>query len=86
MEDDIADYPYRIYNYLVNQMFGMHSKVPSFLINLHQITTKSDTEAYVARLNEVNSMFVNSTESCSKMEQYLSMFLKIWPTNRSNLN
>ncbi len=57
MEDDIADYQYRLYNYPVNQMFGMHSQVPSFLINMHQITDKSDAEAYISRLNGVNSMF-----------------------------
>lgn len=57
MEDDIADYQYRLYNYPVNQMFGMHSQVPSFLINMHQVTNKSDAEAYIARLNGVNAMF-----------------------------
>lgn len=57
MEDDIADYQYRLYNYPINQMFGMHSQVPSFLINMHQITNKNDAEAYIARLNGVNAMF-----------------------------
>jgi len=57
MEDDIADYKYRLYNYPVNQMFGIHSQVPSFLINMHQITDKSDAEAYVSRLNSVGEMF-----------------------------
>ncbi len=57
MEDDIADYQYRLYNYPVNQMFGMHSQVPSFLINMHQITDKNDAEAYISRLNGVDIMF-----------------------------
>ncbi|MDB4291920.1 DUF885 domain-containing protein [Maribacter sp.] len=57
MEDDIADYKYRLYNYPVNQMFGAHSQVPSFLINMHQITDKSDAEAYISRLNGVDAMF-----------------------------
>lgn len=56
-EDDIADYQYRLYNYPINQMFGMHSQVPSFLINMHQITDMSDAEAYIARLNGVDAMF-----------------------------
>jgi len=30
-EDEIADYKYRLHNYPVNQMFGTHSQVPSFL-------------------------------------------------------
>jgi len=57
MEDEIADYKYRLYNYPVNQMFGMHSQVPSFLINMHQITDKSDAEAYISRLTGVDAMF-----------------------------
>jgi len=57
IEDDIADYEYRLYNYPVNQMFGMHSQVPSFLINMHQITNKSDAEAYISRLNGVAAVF-----------------------------
>ena len=57
MEDDIADNKYRLYNYPVNQMFGMHSQVPSFLINMHQITDKSDATAYISRLNGVDPMF-----------------------------
>ncbi len=57
MEDEISDYQYRLHNYPVNQMFGMHSQVPSFLINMHQITDKNDALAYIARLNGVDAMF-----------------------------
>lgn len=56
-ENDIEDYQYRLYNYPINQMRGMHSQVPSFMINMHQITNKSDAEAYVSRLQGVNAMF-----------------------------
>ncbi len=56
-ENGISDYKYRLYNYPVNQMFGIHSEVPSFLINMHQITNKSDAEAYVSRLNGVTKIF-----------------------------
>jgi len=41
-EDDISDFQYRLHNYPINQMRGIHSQVPSFLINMHQITNKSD--------------------------------------------
>ncbi len=56
-ENEIYDFKYRLHNYPVNQMFGIHSQVPSFLINMHQITNKSDAEAYISRLNGVNDMF-----------------------------
>lgn len=56
-ENEIADYKYRLYDYPINQMFGYHSQVPSFLINMHQIADKSDAEAYISRLNGVGEMF-----------------------------
>ena len=36
LENDIADFKWRYYNYPVNQMFGVHSMIPAFLINQHQ--------------------------------------------------
>lgn len=67
-EDEIADYQYRLYNYPVNQMFGAHSQVPSFLINMHQISNKSDAEAYIARLNGVGKMFDQVIENLKERE------------------
>lgn len=68
IEDEIADYQYRLYNYPVNQMFGAHSQVPSFLINMHQISDKSDAEAYIARLNGVAQMFDQVIENLKERE------------------
>lgn len=68
-EDDISDFQYRLHNYPVNQMFGIHSQVPSFLINMHQITNKSDAEAYVSRLNGVNMMFDQTIEMLKEREE-----------------
>ncbi len=68
MEDEISDYQYRLYNYPVNQMFGTHSQVPSFLINMHQITDKSDAEAYVSRLNGVGTLFDQVIEGLKERE------------------
>ena len=57
LENTIADFKWRYYNYPVNQMFGTHSMVPSFLINQHQITDVKDANAYIARLNGVTTVF-----------------------------
>lgn len=56
-ERDIAAYKWRYHNYPINQMGGPHSQVPSFLINIHRVTSVSDAEAYVARLNAVPKLF-----------------------------
>ena len=47
----IEGFSYRFHNYPVNQMFGYHSELPSFMINIHQVTDSSDAAAYISRLN-----------------------------------
>lgn len=57
LEDGISDFKWRLYNYPVNQMFGMHSQVASLLINQHRISDVADAEAYVSRLNGLPALF-----------------------------
>ena len=57
LEDDIKDYKWRHYNYPLNQMFGIHSSVPSLLINQHSISNLDDAEDYIARLNGIPTLF-----------------------------
>ncbi len=52
----IDQFEYRFHNYPVNQMFGRHSFIPSFLINMHQISDQSDAEAYISRLEGVDEL------------------------------
>lgn len=56
-EEEINDFEFRHHDYPVNQMFGAHSNTPSFMINMHQITDKSDAEAYISRLNGWEAYF-----------------------------
>ncbi|HEX8678643.1 MAG TPA: DUF885 domain-containing protein, partial [Chthoniobacterales bacterium] len=44
---------FRQHTYPVNQMYGWHSQVPTFLINIHRVDSLADAEAYIARLNGV---------------------------------
>ena len=53
LEQEVNDYQWRYHSYPVNQMYGGHSMVASFLINQHQITDISDAKAYISRLNGV---------------------------------
>lgn len=55
-EQALADYPWRFHTYPVNQMSGLQSQVPAFLINIHRVTNVSDAEAYVSRLKGVRSL------------------------------
>lgn len=68
LENDIADYQYRLHNYPVNQMFGAQSGLPSFLINMHSIDEVKDAEAYISRLNAFNSYFLQLVENLKERE------------------
>ena len=54
---DTEAYQFRLDSYPVNQMFGVHSETPTFLINIHKIDTEKDAQAYIARLNGVPKLF-----------------------------
>jgi uncharacterized protein (DUF885 family) len=46
-------FPYRHHNYPVNQMFGVQTQVPTFLMNVHRVDNVQDADAYIARVNGV---------------------------------
>jgi len=53
LKNSIDDEQWRYHRYPVNQMRGMHSGVPSFLINQHLIANLEEAQAYIARINGV---------------------------------
>ncbi len=57
LKNAIADHQWRFHSYPVNQMYGVHSTTPSFLINQHQITNVKDAQAYISRLNGIKQRF-----------------------------
>lgn len=68
-EQEIADHQWRFHNYPVNQMFGLHSRIPSFLINIHQVSDTSDARAYVSRLNAVEPLIDQLIENLQIREE-----------------
>ena len=55
--EQIDNFKWRFHNYPVNQMGGLHSEIPSFLINIHTITNKKEAEDYIARVSGINKLF-----------------------------
>jgi len=55
--EEIEDFKWRHYNYPLNQMFGIHSEVPSLLINSHPIMHLKDADDYIARLDRIKTLF-----------------------------
>jgi len=62
-ENAIKAYRWRQHNYPVNQMFGAHSSVISFLINVHRIDSASDATAYLSRLRGIGPLFMQLREN-----------------------
>ncbi|MBL4942174.1 MAG: DUF885 domain-containing protein [Colwellia sp.] len=50
LENKIADHKWRYHNYPVNQMRGLHSSIPAFLINQHSIADEKQAQDYISRL------------------------------------
>ncbi|WP_372626124.1 DUF885 family protein [Arsukibacterium sp.] len=57
LQNTLNDSKWRFHSYPVNQMYGIHSLVPSLLINQHKIDDVSDAKAYISRLNNVPLLF-----------------------------
>ncbi|WP_394203735.1 DUF885 domain-containing protein [Marinagarivorans algicola] len=57
LQESIEDYQWRYHGYPINQMFGSHSQVPSLLINQQRISTITDAQNYIARLNAIPKFF-----------------------------
>lgn len=49
----IAGAEWRYHGYIFDQMNGLQSRIPAFLINTHRVETVADAEAYVSRLQGV---------------------------------
>ena len=48
-----AAWAYRDNGYVFDQMNGVQSQLPAFLINIHRVTSKADADAYVSRLRGI---------------------------------
>ncbi len=56
-ERAIEGWKWRYYNYPLNQMSGLHSEAPAFLINYHPVENVADARAYIARLRGMGPLF-----------------------------
>jgi uncharacterized protein (DUF885 family) len=50
----LAGREFRRRNYLITQMRGPHTAIPSFLIRYHQVNTEADMHAYIARIGAIS--------------------------------
>ena len=60
---------FAFHNYPVNQLFGVQSMTPDFLVNQHRITDRRGAEDYLARLEEVGRKFDQVVEGLALRER-----------------
>ncbi|MEH6486910.1 DUF885 domain-containing protein [Hyphomonas oceanitis] len=53
LADAEAQFPFRDHEYIFNQMHGVQSGIPAFLVNQHKVTSLADAKAYISRLNGI---------------------------------
>jgi len=56
-EREAEEFKFRFDVYPITQRRGMHTQVPTFLINIHKIDSVQDADAYIARLNAIPKLF-----------------------------
>ncbi len=69
IESQLEGERFRLHNYPVNQLFGVQSNTPDFLINQHRIADKRGADDYLARLGEVGRKFGQVQEGLVLREQ-----------------
>lgn len=57
LERGINDFQWKNYRYSVNQQGGVHSNLPTFMINIHRVDTEQDLQDYISRLKEFKRVF-----------------------------
>lgn len=77
LQRKLANDEFRHHTYIMHQFRAYHTLVPSFLINIHSVSSISDAEAYISRLNGVPKMFDEVIEQM-KIRQELGVFPPKW--------
>jgi uncharacterized protein (DUF885 family) len=68
IETQLEGERFRFHDYPVNQLFGVQSQTPDFLINQHRIADKRGAEDYLSRLHEVPRKFDQVLEGLAMRE------------------
>ncbi len=69
LEEGVEDYQFRHFGFPVNQMFGTHSEIPSFMINMHRVSSEEDIVAYISRVSQIQRQFGQLMDNMKKQEE-----------------
>ena len=68
LEQATESFAFQYHNYPVNQMYGLHTSVNSFLVNIHQIDTIKDATHYIERVYGIKPLFNQLIAQIKKRE------------------
>ncbi len=57
LERGLQDFRWKDYNYAVHQQGGVHTDLPTFMINIHKVDNEKDLQDYIARLEQFPRVF-----------------------------
>ena len=57
LKSNIDGESFSYYSYPVNQLSGIQNDLPTFMVNSHKISSKSDAKAYISRLSKFGTKF-----------------------------
>jgi uncharacterized protein (DUF885 family) len=69
--DDLAvrGEPFRFHDYPLNQMFGIQSQLPNFMLTIHPVVSKAEARNYIKRLSKFGVKFDQVMEGLVIREQ-----------------
>src|SRR3546814_3269003 len=69
-ERALRNFKWRHHDYAMTQMGGVHTRVPSTLTNSHPITSRADAEAYIKRLERVETLMKQAVDRLAAKEAW----------------
>jgi len=69
LDSEVRGAPFRYHDYPVNQLFGVQSELPDFMVHIHQVLDHRSAERYVQRLRGFGPYFDQVIESLKLREQ-----------------
>jgi uncharacterized protein (DUF885 family) len=77
LERKIANDEFRHHTYAMQQFSAWHTRIPSFLINIHRIENEEDAKAYISRLSKVDGLFDQVVEQL-RIREKLGVMPPAW--------
>ncbi len=69
LDDQVRTEPFRHHNYPLNQMFGIQSELPNFMMTVHPLVSQLEARNYIKRLQKFGVKFDQVLEGLKIREQ-----------------